>query len=204
MLTAVDAEHITFSTGGAAFRVQVAAGSDEPVSSPLRLFVERCAVVPPLVFKAGEAGEATLVRCEGPVLEQKQIEWWGASNGVAKQIVHFLHREGDPSGTSDKTGIAAWRQAWGKSNDVRLLAGDRGVYLAGELPIKWKDLRPTTFELHKSSQAATWAEGKPIGANVRGVDDGSIAKKAGPEPAPGAKAVPPGTTTPVNKKNVGF
>ena len=59
-------------------------------------------------------------------------------------------------------------------------------------------------ELHKSSQAATWAEGKPIGANVRSVDDVSVAKKAGPGPVPGAKAVPPGTTTPVNKKNVGF
>ena len=204
LLTAVDAEHVTFSTGGAAVRVQAAAGSDEPVSSPLRLFVERCAVVPPLVFKAGEAGEATLVRCVGPVLEQKQIEWWGASNGVAKQVVHFLHHEGDPSGTSDKTGVAAWRLAWSRSNDMRMLVGDRGVYLAGELPIKWKDLRPSSFELHKSSQAATWAEGKPIGANVRGVDDVSIAKKAGPGSTPGAKAVPPGTTTPVNKKNVGF
>ena len=204
LLTAVDAEHVTFSTGGAAIRVQAAAGSDEPVSSPLRLFVERCAVVPPLVFKAGEAGEAALVRCEGPVLEQKQIEWWGASNGVAKQVVHFLHNEGDPTGASDKTGVAAWRQAWGKSNDMRLLVGDKGVYLVGELPIKWKDLRPSSFELHKSSQAATWADGKPIGANVRGVDEVSIAKKAGPEPTPGTKAVTPGATTPANKKNVGF
>ncbi len=204
LLTAIDAEHVTFSTGGAAIRVSAAVGSDQPVSSPLRLFVERCAVVPPLVFKAGEAGSAALLRCEGPVLEQKQIEWWGASNGVAKQVVHFLHCDGDSSGTSDKTGLAAWRQLWGKSNDQRMLAGDKGVYLAGELPIKWKDLRPSSFELHKSSQAVSWAEGKPIGANVRGVDEVSIAKKAGPESTPGSKTVTPGTTTPVNKKNVGF
>ena len=206
MLTAVDAEHVTFSTGGAAIRVQAATGSDDSVSSPLRLFVERCAVVPPLVFKAGEAAEATLLKCTGPVLEQKQIEWWGVANGVAKQVVHFLHREGDPPGASDKTGVAAWRQTWDKSHDVRLLVGDKGVYLAGELPIKWKDLRPGSFELHKSSQAATWAEGKPIGANVRGVDEISIAKKSGPETTTGTKAVTPSTpgTTIPNKKNVGF
>ena len=203
LLTAVDAEHVTFSTGGAAIRVQAAEGSDDPVSSPLRLFVERCAVVPPLVFKAGEAAEATLLKCTGPVLEQKQMEWWGVANGVAKQVVHFLHREGDPPGVSDKTGVAAWRQTWDKSNDVRLLVGDNGVYLAGELPIKWKDLRPGSFELHKSSKAATWAEGKPIGANVRGVDEISIAKKSGPETTAGSKTVTPGTTIP-NKKNVGF
>ena len=204
LLTAVDAEHVTFSTGGAAIRVSAAIGSDQPVSTPLRLFVERCAVVPPLVFKAGEGSSATLVRCEGPVLEQKQIEWWGSSNGVAKQVVHFLQRDGDSTGASDKTGIAEWRQAWGKSNDMRLLVGEKGVYLAGELPIKWKDLRPNSFELHKSSQAATWAEGKPIGANVRGVEEISLAKKAPPEPTTGSKVGTPGKTTPANKKNVGF
>ena len=203
LLTAVDAEHVTFSTGGAAIHVQAAAGSDDPVSSPLRLFVERCAVVPPLVFKAGEAAESTLLKVTGPVLEQKQLEWWGVANGVAKQVVHLLHREGDPPGASDKTGVVAWRQTWDKSHDVRLLVGDNGVYLAGELPIKWKDLRPGSFELHKNSKAATWADGKPIGANVRGVDEISVAKKAGPETTSGAKTVTPGTTIP-NKKNVGF
>ena len=137
-------------------------------------------------------------------MEQKQIEWWGTSNGVAKQIVHFLHQEGDSTGATDKTGIAAWRQMWGKSNDTRMLTGDKGVYLAGDLPNKWKDLRPGSFELHKNSQAATWAEGKPIGANVRGVEEVSLAKKAGPELTTGSKVGAPGTTTPVNRKNVGF
>ncbi len=204
LLTSVDAEHVTFSTGGAAIRVSAAIGGDQPVGSPLRLFVERCAVVPPLVFKAGEAGSATLLKCEGPVVEQKQIEWWGSSNGAAKQVVHLLHRDGDPAGISDKTGVAAWRQLWGKSNDLRMLSGDKGIYLAGELPNRWKDLRPTSFELHKSCQGATWAEGRPIGANVRGVDDASLAKKAGPETTPGSKVATPGTTTPGNKKNPGF
>jgi eukaryotic-like serine/threonine-protein kinase len=203
LLTAIDADHVTFATGGAAFRMHAAAGSDAPISSPLRLFVERCAIVPPLVFKAGEAGEAALIRCDGPVFEQKQLEWWGASNGVAKQVVHLLHREGDSSGPSDKTGVPAWRQVWGRSNDIRMLTGDKGVYLAGELPIKWKDLRPSSFELHKSSQAAIWDEGRPIGANVRGVEEGSVARKAASEPATASKAAS-GTTAPVNKKGVGF
>jgi len=138
----------------------------------------------------------------GPVLEQKQIEWWGISNGVARQVVHYLRRDDDPVESSGKTDLAAWRQLWGKANDVRMISGDKGVYLAGELPNKWKDLRPTMFELHKNSQAAAWAEGKPIGANVRNVDEVSVAKKGQPGSATAPKT--PGKTVPTSKKNVGF
>ena len=201
---ALVAEQVTFSCTGAAIRVQAAVGSDEVVTSPMRLFVERCAVVPPLVFKAGEAANATFLKTAGPVIEQKQIEWCGTSNGVAAQVVHFLHRDGDPQLASDTTGVAAWRQVWNAVNDERLLVGDKGVYLAGNLPGKWKELRPVSFELHNVSQAATWAEGgKPIGADVRVVDGASLAKKVGTRTTIGTKHTPPSKTPPV-RKEVGF
>ncbi len=212
LLTSIDADHVTFSASGAVIRVEAAAGNEEPVTSPMRLFLDNCAMVPPLAFKAGEAEGATLLKCVGPVLEQKQLDWWGISNGVAKEIVRFLQRDAD-SPAAALTGLAAWQQSWGKSNDIRLLTGDRGVYLVRVLPNKWKELRPTSFELDKSSQAATWASGgKPIGANLRSVEESSVAKKAGTEPAgskpatAGTKAAPtkPATTTPATKKNVGF
>lgn len=208
--TVIDADHVTFSASGAVFRVQAAAGSDEPASSPLRLFLDNCAMVPPLVFKPGEADAATLLECAGPVLEQQQLEWWGLSNGVAKQVVRFLHREPESSDVATQSSLAGWRQTWSKSNDIKLLTGDRGVYLVRELPNKWKDLRASSFELDKASQAATWASGgKPIGANIRGVEEATIVKKAGTEattpktPVAGGKTAPP-TSTPATKKNIGF
>ncbi len=207
LLTSIDADHVTFSATGAVLRVEAAAGNDEPVTSPMRVFMDNCAMVPPLAFKAGEAEGATLLKCVGPVLEQKQLDWWGISNGVAKEIVRFLQRDAD-SPAASLTGLAVWQQSWGKSNDIRLLTGDRGVYLARVLPNKWKELRPTSFELDKSSQAATWASGgKPIGANLRSVEESSVAKKAGAEPAgpkPATTGTKPATTTPATKKNVGF
>ena len=190
--------------------MQAAAGSDEPASSPLRLFLDNCAMVPPLVFKPGEADAATLLECAGPVLEQQQLEWWGLSNGVAKQVVRFLHREPESSDVATQSSLAGWRQTWSKSNDIKLLTGDRGVYLVRELPNKWKDLRASSFELDKASQAATWASGgKPIGANIRGVEEATIVKKAGVEatapkvPVASGKTAPP-VTNPNTKKNVGF
>jgi eukaryotic-like serine/threonine-protein kinase len=200
LLPVVDAEFVTFSATGAAIRFEAAPGTDV-VSSPLRLYVERCAFAPPLVFKAGEGARATMLKCAGPVLDQKQLEWWGVSNGIAKQVGHLIHRDGDPDVPSDeKTGISAWRAMWDQGNSLRLLSGDRGVYLASELPNRWKELRPGSFEWHSASPAATWAEGgRPIGANARGVEESSVAKKAGSPPTtkPG---IPPIQT----KKNFGF
>ncbi len=206
--TVIDADHVTFSASGAVVRVEAASGNEGPVTSPMRLFLDNCVIAPPLTFKQGEADGATLLKCVGPVLEQKQLDWWGFSNGVAKEVVRFLHREPESPDAAAQGGLAAWRQTWGKSNDIKLLTGDRGVYLVRVLPNKWKDLRPTSFELDKSSQAATWAAGgKPIGANLRGVEESSVAKKAGAEPAvskPTTAGTKPAPTPPTTKKNVGF
>jgi serine/threonine-protein kinase len=195
---AVDAENVTFSATGSVVRFEAAAGPDA-VTSPVRVFMEKCVFAPPLSFKAGEAARATLLDCVGPVLEQKQLEWWGASNGVARQVVHLVRKDDDQGTPSDeRTGLSAWRKAWDKAKSVRFLSGDKGVYLAGELPVRWRELKPASFELHKGSQAATWGDGgKPIGANPKSIEDSSLVKKddtAKPK-------VNPGVT---NKKNVGF
>ena len=50
LLTAVDAEHVTFSTGGAAIRVQAAEGSDDPVLAQ-RMLSELSV---PFAFENGE------------------------------------------------------------------------------------------------------------------------------------------------------
>lgn len=199
LLPVVDAENVTISATGAAVRFQAAPGT-EAVTSPVRLFMEKTVFAPPLAFKAGEATRATLLNCVGPVFEQKQLEWWGASNGIAKQVVYLLRQDDDQNAPSDeRTGLSAWRKAWDKANSVRFLSGDKGVYLVGELPVRWRELKPGSFELHKGSQAATWGDGgRPIGANPRAIEDSSLVKKGEDSSKP--KVNPAGA----NKKNVGF
>ena len=198
LLSFLDAENLTVSASNAAIRFQAAAGTDH-VTEPWRMFIERSVFGPPLVFKAGEAANSTLLQCEGPVIEQHQIEYWGMANGVARQVVHLIRRDGDSGAPADdRTGLTAWRKTWDKAGSVRLLSGDKGVYLANELPVRWKELKPTSFDLHKNSQAMTWGDaGRPIGANTRAIEDSSQAKKGdGPKP----NVTPPNST----KKNVGF
>jgi len=198
LLPILDVENVTISATAAAIRLEAAPGNDA-VGSPMRLFVERSVFAPPLSFKAGEAAGATLLNCVGPVFEQKQVEWWGASNGVARQISFLIRRDGSPAApVDDQTGLTAWRKLWDKAASIRFLTGDRGVYLAGELPIRWRDLKPLSFVLHKNSQATNWGEGgRPIGANPQAVEDATVIRKPGDATKP---------NSPVNqtKKNVGF
>lgn len=199
LLSSLDAENVTISATNAAIRFEAAPGT-EPVTSPIRLFVEKCIFAPPLMLKPSDAASATLLQCVGPVIEQHQLEWWGAANGVAKRVVHLVRRDGDSDIPSDeKTGLSAWRKLWDKGSSIRMLTGDKGVYLSGELPTKWRDLKPASFELHKGSQAATWADGgRAIGANTTSVEESTTAKKSSDAPAK------PTTPNNSNKKNVGF
>ena len=196
LLSVLDAEGVTFSATNAVVRFEAAPGS-EPVTTPFRLFMERCVAAPPLAFKSGEAANACLLQCVGPAIEQKQLEWWGASNGIARLVVHMIRRDGDMgAGSDERTGATAWKNLWSKGHSIRMLTGDKGVYLAGELPLRWKDLKPGSFSLHKNSQAAGWADGgRSIGANTAAVEEFSIAKK-------GADTAKPISNS--NKKNPGF
>ena len=198
----LDAENLTVSATNAIIRFQAAAGAD-PITSPWRIFMDRCVFAPPLAFKAGESAKATVLQCVGPVIEQQQLEWWGTANGLARQIPYMIRRDGDSGAPAeDRTGHAAWRKLWGKTSSNRLLTGDKGVYLAGELPVRWKELKPASFELHKSAVATTWAEGnRPIGASIQAVEEAGVAKKTGGDTAKPTAVIPPVNA---NKKNVGF
>ncbi|MBS0205596.1 MAG: serine/threonine protein kinase [Planctomycetes bacterium] len=200
LLSSLDAENTTLSATAAAIRFQAAPGPDG-VTAPFRMFIERTVFGPPLVFKAGEAAKSTLLQCDGPAIEQHQIQYSGAANGVARQVVYLVRRDGDTGAPADdQTGLTAWRKLWDKGGSVRLLTGDKGVYLAGELPVRWKELKPSSFDLHKKSQASTWGDaGRPIGANARGVEDSSIARKPGDPSRVNVTPLPNST-----KKNVGF
>ena len=143
-----------------------------------------------------------LAECVGSVREQKQIEWWGTSNGIAKEVKVLLRQS-----TSDPiTSVADWNTAWGESHVVRMLTGSRGVRLNIGLPNKWANLKPSSFALDPKSAGATWAEGgRPIGANIQEIEDAMAAKKAAAE----TKSVPtnntPNNQTPKKKpSDVGF
>lgn len=160
----IDLKQVTFSASKAAIRVEAASGQ-EAIVSPMKVFVDHCAVVAPLEFKPGEAAESAVVECAGPVFEQKQVEWWGTSNGFAKELKSLLRQPGiEPISST-----AGWNGMWGDSNEVRLLTGSKGVLLKNHLPGKWTNIKAMSFLLDPISAGATWAEGgHPIGADIRG------------------------------------
>lgn len=202
LLTAVDLQNVTLSAAKAAIRAEAASGSDE-ITSPMRVFVDNCAIVTPLEIKAGEASESTVIECAGPVIEQKQMEWWGNSNGFAKELKSFLRKSsGDPV-----TSAAAWQTLWGDASDIRLLTGSKGVQLKTSLPNKWANLKISSFLLDPAAAAATWAEGgRPIGADIRTIEDVAIAKKGPVDPKTGTagQTSKTGTPAPGKKNNPGF
>jgi len=173
LLAVLDLEHVTFSTSKAAIRLDSMAGP-EPASAPVRVYAEYCAVVPPLEFKAGDATDAAAVEFAGPVLEQRQVEWWGTSNGIAKEIKTFVRQ----SNAVPINSVVNWQKTWGEANDIRLLTGSKGVQLNNLLPNKWINLKPVSFALDSNCIGATWAQGGfPVGADTRVVDDALMGKK---------------------------
>lgn len=195
----IDLSQVTFSATKAAIRVEAASGS-EAVASPMKLFVDNCAVVAPPEFKPGEAAESAVMECAGPVISQKQVEWWGTSNGFAKELKSLLRQpETDPI-----VSTAGWHGVWGESNEIRLLTGSKGVHLKSHLPGKWTNFKAVSFLLDPASAGSTWAEGgHAIGADIRTIEDSIMAKKGGGE-AKSGPSVKPNTSMPGGKKNPGF
>jgi hypothetical protein len=199
LLAVVDLQHVSLSASKAAFRVEAVTG-DETIDSPMRLFVENCAVVPPLEFKPGETAESTVIECAGPAISKKQIEWWGTSNGFAKELKSLIRE----SGNDPVNSTSGWHALWGESRDMRLLTGPKGVHLKAGLPNKWTSLKPISFLLDPTSAGATWAEGgRPVGADVRAIEELASALKATSETKPGMSGQKPksGPPAPVGKKN---
>ena len=184
----IDLQHVTFSASKAAIRVEATTGTD-PIVTPMRMFVENCAVTTPLEFKAGESAESTVVECAGSEMDLKLIEWWGVSNGFSKELKSLLRQpEKEPISTPSD-----WKGIWGEANDIRLLVGLKGVQLTNNnrLPNKWINLKVSSFLLDPLSAGATWAEGgQPVGADISGLEELSLAKKGS-----GANKGGPGQST---------
>ena len=205
LLPTVDLQHVTFSTSKAAIRIEAATGSDEIVS-PMQIFTDFSAIVQPLEIKPGDADQSTVIDCAGPVLAQKQIEWWGHSNGFAKELKSLIRQ----SDASPLTSVEQWHKTWGEASDYRLLTGSKGIQLGSSLPNKWTNMKATSFLLSPNSIGATWADnGRPVGADIRAIEETFLAKKGTPDMKTGSTTTPPkpgtGTQPPPNtKKNIGF
>jgi hypothetical protein len=195
----IDLQHVTFSTTRAVIHVDAEKGT-MPISSPMRFYVDYCAIVPPLEFKSGDSADASLVECEGPVREQNQMEWWSNSNGVARDVRVLLRQ----AGAGPITAVADWNAAWGDSHVVRMLTGGKSVHLSTALPVKWANLKAASFTLDPKCSGATWAEGgRPLGADIRTVEDAMQGKKTTADVKPGP-APPVQPTKPKNPRDVGF
>ena len=199
-LANVDLQHVTFSATKAAIRIEAAGGTEE-FPSPMRLYIDYCAVVPPLAFKADEARDAAVAECVGPVREQKQIEWWGTSNGIGKEVRVWLRQ----STSEPIASLAGWNVAWGEAHVVRMLTETKGVHLNLALPTKWLSLKAISFALDPKSAGATWADGGgPVGADIRGIDDAMAATKAAAETKSGSTNAAPKNQAPKKPGDVGF
>lgn len=188
----IDLAHATLAANETVFDWK-AASLDSPPRTPARVFVEQVVFGPPFPLRAGEALQPTLFTYSGPLLEPRQVEWWGTTNGVSPQIKYLIRPEGqlpDP----DKAGADVWQNTWGAGHEIRLLTQTDGVLLAEEkLPAKREALRPKSYALHPSSKGYVWDHGQPIGADL------SLLDQVGPEtiPAPASPKNEPG-----NKKGV--
>jgi len=203
LLSNLVAEHVTFSTTSAAIRMHSAVGNNESLTTPVHVFVEQSAILSLPGSRSGESAEPTFIRLDGPVIDLKQLEWFGSSNGVSKQIIHLLYQD---EKSAAKTGLEVWKETFGNPADERLLTGDDGVYLQSTLPTKFRELKPSSFTLHNVCRGSTWSEGGgPIGAGIDELEKMSTPRKGTTSPT-----TPSGTTrkTPANpippKKNVGF
>jgi len=175
-----------------------AASLGQAPRTPVRVFVDDTVFGPPFPIRAGDTAQPTLVSYSGPLLEQRQVDWWGQSNGISAEIKHLLRPDGALP-TAEQSGPKAWNDTWGSGHDLRLLTRADGVTLADPLPNKREALRPRHYTLHPNSKAIVWAEGQPIGADLatveqagpEKVDDGG--NKAAPNASKKAPSLPPKT-----------
>lgn len=199
----LDMEHMTFSTSKAVVRFEAAQGI-ETAPQPVRFFVNYCTICPPVEFKANEGAETAIVELAGPVREQKQMQWWGSSNGVAKEVKTLLKpAEGEPV-----TAASDWISAWGEASEFRFLTGPKAISLTASLPNKWMNFKATSYLLSPNCPASSWAEGgQPLGADIHIVENAIPGKKTSLEPKPASATAPNQSQTAptmTNKKGVGF
>ncbi|HET6422448.1 MAG TPA: hypothetical protein VFG20_02120, partial [Planctomycetaceae bacterium] len=169
----------------------------------VQCFVENCAFGPPFSLRSGDAESPTLMTLTGPVLEQKQLTWWGQSNGVSKEIRTYV-KSLNPA-APPVTDPAKWAALWGEGHDIRLLTQADGVLPQEPLPTRRDALKGSSYTLHAASKGITWADGRPIGADGKQLD-GIGPQKPAPDPASTANSKKATATpkTPVKSKAGGF
>jgi hypothetical protein len=170
-----------------------------PTSSPLVFFADRCVFAPPL-RAAQQRATPTLFSYSGPVLEQKQVTWWGHRCGYAADITTFLRVDSEPPSISQNF-EQVWVGQWGPGQVVEPLLGARGVVLTADLPTKAEDrakLEPADFELHPAAKASTWdGANRPIGASVATMNLPPLrAGASSPAKTKPAKTAPPASSAP--------
>ena len=195
----VTLEHVTFSASKAAIRVEQ---SDSPTtSSPVQFYVDWCAVVPPLEFKQGEANASTIIESVGVPIDRQRIQWWGNSNGVAKEVQSWLRQ---PNTEPIRT-IAGWNSIWGESSELRFLTANDGIRLEDHLPSKWTSIKAESFTLEPSSPGARWAEGgRPVGVDLYRLKESLASKSVAKDTKMSSSPKPVPAPKPAGKPSAGF
>jgi hypothetical protein len=158
----VDIEQCTLSATESLVQV-LPAGLAGPAEKPLEIFVDRSVIAPPMRM-GSQRPRPTLLATTPAAIEQNQVSWWERRTGYAPDLATFLR---DPSATAaDQKFETAWLDRWGAGSVQQPLVGPGGVILKSELPEDRTRLEPVHFVLDKTAKAATWDDGRPIGANI--------------------------------------
>jgi len=196
-----DLTHCTLSAQNTIVRLTSASSLNGPAKLPSRWFVDNCVFAPPIELRASEATTPTLLTFIGPVIDRKELAWWGRANGAAREIKYWLRPEGSLP-AADKSNHDAWVKTWGDAHELQALTSEGGVILRDPLPTRRDQIQVGSFQLRPSCKAMMWAEGRPIGAVF------GTSTSIGPKPTPKAAATTPMTnpskTTPKVKKGPGF
>lgn len=187
-VSAIDAEHCTFSARGTFF--QVRAKVAESSTGGLAIFANNCVFAPPLREGPGSA-MPTLLTYTGKLLDAKKIDWWESGCGYAPEILTFLRPETVPPGNTPQKFDEVWTGYWGGQHVRNPLTVGGGVLLKDALPQRGP-LKPEHFELHPKSDAFTWADGgAAIGPDISTLEPPKTkpAEKTIKKPAP-SKASP--------------
>ena len=174
----VDIEQCTLSATESLFHV-LPAGLTGPAQKPVEIFVDRCVFAPPMRM-GSQRPKPTLLVTTPAALEQNQVSWWERRTGYAPDVTTYLR---DPTATAaDQKFETAWLDRWGAGSVQKPLVGPGGVILKSELPEDRTRLEPVHFVLDKTAKAATWDDGRPIGADIPAMKLPELNKPEKPDP----------------------
>ena len=162
----------------------------EAATDPLQVFIEQTAFAPPVAADASRVPQPVLADCPDSMRETKQVAWWDADNGYAREVSR-LSPSSEPSLSSAEL-AEQWKQIWGSGHVQRPIFG--GVLLKGTLPAVAR-VNSGDFELDRSSQAVSWTvTGGRIGAELTSQSETTTRS------APAPRKAESGSSSPRKKK----